>query len=253
MVVSCEKKDDSVIDPTLSFPAIDSVYMSPTTFDTSAINAVVTALVRSDLPISSVTASIKDPDNLERQNVILKDDGVAPDPVAGDNQYTGTVSFVETCRLIGTYNAEFVAVNSSGLFSPLVTTTFQVTNTNNHPPFITNLIIPDSLQRPLLGTNVAFLQVMATDPEGQCDINQVFFHSFRPDGIPTHNGLPFFMFDDGNPLNCDTIAGDSKYSLCIGIDSSAQLGYFKFVFNATDRHNPADTSNTLIDSIYVHQ
>jgi hypothetical protein len=251
--VSCEKDDTSVIDPVPDIPNISNAYVTPNQFiDTSVISCIAVAIVSSTEALT-VTARVTDPLNQEKQTIQLYDNGVLPDTFAGDGHYTGQINFTLLCRLIGTYNVNFLAQNTSGYNSNSYIATFGLSKTTSQPPFISDLIIPDSLQRPTSGFNIGFLQVKAIDPDGQCDIREVYFHSFRPDGTPTNNGNPFFMYDDGDIVNhCDTVANDTKYSLCISVPSTIKLfGYYKFVFNAKDRSD--SVSNTLIDSIYIYQ
>jgi hypothetical protein len=247
--ISCEKDDSSIIDPVLHFPNIDSAFVTPNVFDTSTVYCIAIAVVTSEEAINRVTAKVKNPDGQELLTIDLFDNGVFPDTTAGDKRYTGQISLNLPCRLIGTYNVEFLAENISHLFSPSITRSFSIIQTYFDNPVISDLIISDSLQRPISGFNVGFLQVKALDANGQCDIRHVYFRTIRPDG--TTNGLTFYMYDDGNILeHCDTVANDTKYSLCINIDNTAQIGYYKFIFNAVDRSD--SLSNTLRDSIYVY-
>jgi hypothetical protein len=249
---SCEKTDNSVIDPVLTFPAIQSVTLSTYIVDESNINITATANVSSEEQIKNVTVKVKNPLNEQVGIFTLIDDGVSPDLTAGDGIYTGTISFNMPCRIVGSYGCEFVAENMSGLFSNSITTNFTVVNTHNQLPSVSNIIIPDSLQKPSSGLNVAFLQARASDPDGDCDIKQVMFKSQKPDGSYSNGGNPFFMYDDGDiPNHGDTVAADMKYSLLIAIDQNAQTGYYKFSFNAKDRSD--SLSPTIIDSIKVYE
>jgi len=80
------------------------------------------------------------------------------------------------------------------------------------------------------------LSIKATDPDGQSDIQKVFFNSYRPDGSPS-TGNPFQMFDDGNfnGQSGDSEAGDGIYSLTVQLPTTTQRGTYRFVFQATDR------------------
>lgn len=252
--MSCEKTDNKVIDPTLTFPAITSAFVNPASMNSITINTVAVAVITSDEQIASVKAAVTDPTGTEIISIDLKDDGVLPDTNAGDKHYSGLINKTLDCKLIGTYKVQFIAQNLSGLSSNTFIANFTIEATNNQPPVISDLIIPDSIQVPLNGQNLGFLQVKAIDPDGQCDISQngaVHFNSFKPNGIPS-TGNPFSMYDDGDILaHGDTTVNDSKFSLIIGIPPNTATGYYKFIFNATDRSN--SLSNTIIDSIYVYQ
>lgn len=240
-LISCEKDDPTIIDPILTFPQIDSAYLTPDVFDTSVVNCTATAVVTSEEAIRQVTAEVTNPLG-EKQTIVLQHQG--------NGVYSGLITYNMTCRLVGFYNVKFQAENVSGLFSPELDVGFNVINSGNERPILSDLIAPDTLQRPSgIGADTlrqSFLQLRATDPNGQCDIESVFFNSFKPDGSPS-TGNPFRMYNDGT--NCDTIPNDSKYSLCIYIHHTAQLGTFTFKFNAKDR--PQLLSDTLYHYIYV--
>lgn len=252
LFASCEKEDSSVIDPVKNFPVLISASVNPAVFDTNTVHATAIANISSVDPVKAVTAVVTNPNNTNLGTFSLHDDGIAPDQAAGDNIYTGYIDFSMTCRIIGNYKTEFLAETEAGLFSGTITQNIELIKTQNLNPVISNLIIPDSLQRPTGNElNVAFLQVKADDPDGLCDILKAYFNSYKPDGTPS-SGNPFSMYDDGDIQgHCDSTAGDGKYSLCIAINNQAQIGYYKFLFNAKDRSD--STSNTLIDSIYVYQ
>ena len=251
---SCEKKDDSVIDPSLNFPSITSASINPSTVDTTIVHSIAYAHVTSVDPIESVTATVTGPNAASEGVYTLKDDGVAPDSIADDGIFSGYINYTMDCRLVGGHKVEFLAKSVSGLVSNNIIQFLNVINSHDRKPVLSDLIAPDSLQRPISGVNGAFLQVTATDPDGNCDISPisgVFFNSIKPDSTGA-SGNPFSMYDDGDQVNhCDQTANDSKFSLCISIDNTAQLGYYKFKFNARDRSN--QLSDTLIHLIKVYQ
>ncbi len=250
LFASCEKEDTSVIDPRLTFPKILGVLITPSVYDTSDINGIAWAEVTSEEPVTSVTVTVKNPLNTEIGIFTLRDDGVAPDITSGDGRYTGIITFSMTCRIVGQYKGEFLAKNVSGLNSSLVSQNFSVINSHSLPPSLSNLIAPDSLQRPSTGESVVFLRITASDPDGLCDIDYVFFNSFKPDGVPS-SGNPFGLYDDGDTLgHCDAVPGDGNYSLCIRIASTNQLGTYTFKYNARDRSGIL--SDTLFHTIYVY-
>lgn len=241
---SCEKEDSSVIDPILYFPVIDSVFINPTTFDTSRISLSLNARVTSIDPVSSVKAKITDPNNNQLIEVELSPNG---------EFYTYLLDYTFSCRLVGTYKIEFNAVSNSGLNSNVVTNTFTVTNSFSIKPSVSIVYAPDSLLRPTGNELVpAFLQVQVTDPDGICDIQWARFNAINPNGVPNPSN-PFTMYDNGNPVPpfSDTVANDGKYSLTIYIGSTATLGDFSFKFFAKDRSDL--TSDTLLKLINVHE
>jgi hypothetical protein len=246
ILISCEKDDNTVIDPILTIPHINSVLVSPNSFDTISIKAVLVADVSSDEPISEVKAQVTNPYNSILTNVTLKDDGVLPDTAAGDGHYSGFLNITLDCKLVGSYKVEFVAKNMSGITSSTIAN-FSVTNINNHKPSVNYVIAPDSLRLPS-GTggdsvNVAFLQMWPTDPDGVCDVSQAYFYSFKPSGQPGNNGNAIPLYDDGNEeLHCDSIAYDGKFSVCIKIVNNPltpgyippETGNYRFKYFAKD-------------------
>lgn len=186
---SCEKDSSDIIDPIISFPKIMDVFVTPGSFDTAYINPVLVAVVTSDEPVSNVNGRITNPLSVILGDVQLKDDGILPDTTAGDGHFTGQLSQLLDCKLVGNYKVEFTAQNISGVYGNTFIGNFGVTNINNNRPSVNFVISPDSLRRPSgIGgdsVNLAFLQMHPTDPDGVCDINLAYFFSFRPDGTIT--------------------------------------------------------------------
>ncbi len=245
---SCEKDDGSIVDPIITYPLISSVIVTPNTFDTINLKSVFVAVVQSEEQVLSVTARVTNPYGTVLTDVTLKDDGFFPDTTSGDGRFTGEMNLTLTCKLVGSYNAEFTARNISGVNSNTFISSFTVTNTNNLRPSVNIVLSPDSLRRPSgIGSDsvmIGFLQMHPLDPDGVCDVNQAYFFSFRPDGSATNNGNPISMFDDGNiEVHCDSIAYDGKFSLCIkivnnpnapGYTGPPQIGNYRFKYFAKD-------------------
>jgi hypothetical protein len=248
LIVSCEKDDTSVIDPILTFATIDSVKINPQSIDTSRVSVNFTVYISSADPISSVTAKITGPapENDELGTIHLTGNGLV---------YSGTYDSLQSCRFVGTYGVEFVAITNTGLPSNTVTGSFSVMNSLNVKPVVSIVYAPDSLQKPSGNPpdtlRPAFLQIQVNDPNGICDISTAYFNSVNPNGIPNPFN-PFTMFDNGNPSSpsCETVGNDGKYSLCIFIGSTATLGDYIFKFNARDRTGAV--SDTLYKTITVY-
>lgn len=254
---SCEKKDSSVIDPTLNYPILISASLNPSTVDSIVIQSVAYAHVTSTDPIDRVTATIKliYPNMVTEGQFTLKDDGIAPDSAAGDEIYSGYIHVPMDCWLVGGHRVDFAARNVSGLESSHIILTLNVMNSHDHKPVLSSLIAPDSLQKPSgIGSDTVrntSLSVQTTDPDGNCDVSGAFFNSFNPDGIPNPFN-PFTMYDDGDETNhCDQTFYDGRYSLCVKITHDAHIGYYTFKFNAIDRSG--QLSDTLSHLIYVYQ
>jgi len=251
--VSCEKTDDSIIDPTLTFPKILGTSITPSTYDTSNVNGIAWAKVTSEELIQKVTVTIKNPQNTQVGVFELKDDGSAPDTTAGDGNYTGRITFSMSCRIVGSYQGSFLAQNVSGLTSGVINVPFSVINSSNHSPIISNLIIiPDSVH---VNTQTFIIfEVTAIDPDGTCDINEVYYDGKKPDGSSLERRR---LYDDGScciientgVTSGDSTAGDNKFTRKL-FGAPDQIGYY--VYRLTAKDNSDSLSNVLSDSIYVY-
>lgn len=252
--MSCEKDDPTVIDPTLNFPSISNQSLIPSVFDTIMVRSVAKVTVTSIDPIGRVIATVSDPKSV--QTVFeLKDDGVAPDVTANDGVYSGYIHYeMSSCWLVGTYKTEFLASTQAGLNSSVIIQNFTVNNSHSRNPVISNLIVsPHDAQINIIAPFL--FKVNVTDPDGQCDIFHVTYRGYFPDGQPLQNN--YDLLDDGScclipPFNSasgDSLAGDGIYTRLLA-GAPNQNGYYKYFFFAVDRS--LDTSNFLIDSIFVH-
>jgi hypothetical protein len=249
---SCEKDDQSVIDPVLSFPSILNYYITPTILNSDTVNCIAGVTVQSDEPLSSVTAKLYGFGDSVIVIADLKDNGVYPDTTAGDNKYTGVVYYNFFCRQVGIHKVEFIATNNSGLNSPLITDQIEIIRNPNLPPVVSGIIIsPEST--PVNQTAALVFMITALDPDGQCDIARVFYRGFAPNGDSL---TPRNLFDDGSCCfvdgtgltSGDTTANDNKFTRLL-VGPPNQTGYYRYYIKAVDRSG--DTSNVLSDSILV--
>ncbi len=215
----------------------------------------IVAYVTSDQPISSVKANLFDSNNALLDSLNLQDNGISPDTSANDGHYTGTMTHIFSCRIVGIYRIQIIAYNISNYSSPSVSNTVSVTRFPDHPPVITNLVFYPHSADTSQTINLGFM-VTASDPDGPCDIQSVFYTGFHPDHITQLNRQD--LFDDGSccpignfPPSGDTTANDGKYTrIFLNVHSPHELGYFTYFFRAVDRSG--DTSNVLADSIFIH-
>jgi hypothetical protein len=180
----------------------------------------------------------------------MSDNGSAPDTSGNNGVYTATVNYsITSCLTVGNYSLQYLATAQSGLTSNLIVISQPVYYSNNVAPQVSFVNAPDTVIRPVSGSVLFPLTVRGSDANGQCDLKIVFFNSFRPNGIgATHN--PFQMYDDGDLIvHGDSIAGDGRFSLIVGIDSSNDLGQYKFNYQATD--NRGLLSDTLTKFLFV--
>jgi hypothetical protein len=265
---ACEKKDSSVIDSLGSPPIIFSATISPSivNLDTmpqtaASIQFVASARITHQegfTQISEVSYSISDKPGFESLGAgQLFDNGVVPDKIAGDSIFSGMVSISTQSLLVGRYFCQIVAQDPRGFKSSTFLLPIDVGRQLNHPPILSNLQAPDTIV--LAGHSQQFLMVRVTDPDGQTDIAKVFFKSYKPDGSAANKGIPILMYDDGSEgvifapdiTSGDAIKGDGIYTFPLIVDTSAAVGRYRFVFQATDRSNAS--SDTLSHYIFVRQ
>ena len=171
-------------------------------------------------------------------SIRLYDNGTSPDSTAGDGRYSGAFNITNIqCLQVGIYQLQYFANNRTGLFSNIINKNIPVINNANLPPVLSNLIIPDSVVRPLSGQFDLTLTITTTDPDGSCDINSVYFDAYRPSGfligrIPMSKGTNNTFTFTAPVLPA---VPDSSY------------GYFKYIFQAYDNSN--SFSNIIKDSI----
>lgn len=242
--LSCEKESDNVIDPSYISPMISDLYKSKDSVLTTSFNPDidlnVSVFVSSNggSSIQEVACKVFYPDNNGQLFFVMKDDGIQPDSVAGDGRYSCNVKFTSiTCLLVGQYTFTVYALNTDDLISNQINSAFFVINTQNFPPVITNTDLPDSVVRPVTGQFDLTIKATVIDTNGECDINEVYFDAYRPNGLYMGR-VP--MSNAGN-----NIYSYSNIVLPSGGDSS--YGYFKYLFQATDNSNAQ--SIVVADSI----
>ncbi len=231
---SCEKEDNTVIDPSISAPIITGQFQSKDTVLTTSsapvinLNASVIVNTNDGSPISNVKCFVTDPSGNSSSFAML-DNGVAPDTNSNDGKYSAAINLGNIqCLLVGKYLMEFVAENNSGLFSNLLTSSFVVVNTANQPPVITGTNLPDSVVRPHAGDSTLLtISINVADPDGICDLKDVTFVTTRPNGIVLP---PIPMFYNGN--------GEFLFANFVSYSSDpSSYGYFKYEFTARDNSN----------------
>ncbi len=228
IMYSCEKKNDSVIDPSYDSPVITNLVRTPDTVKTNSGSPVISfyvsvqADINNGAPLSGVTCTVLDPNSasLGTYNLAYIKDTATGKKFAATIT-TGTVS----CLLVGNYTIQVIAANEKGLNSNMIGSEFHVMNTSNHAPVLSNPSIPDSVVRPLSGSFNLTLSLTATDPDGHCDIAFVYMDAYRPSG----NFIGRYAMNyDGN--NVYSYTNTVTYAVP---DSS--YGFYKYFFTAIDR------------------
>lgn len=159
-------------------------------------------------------------------------------------RFAASTSFImERCDA-GSFTVDFQAHDNAHLASNGMGIVFE-TLRNNLRPSLSNLVAPDTVVRPAAGSVTFLFTVMASDPDGLCDVADVSFYVIFPP--PPSGAIP--LFDDGDPEKGDQTAGDGIFSRIVSINSQNTLGEKRIVFLAKDRAGAL--SDSLFHSFYV--
>lgn len=263
-IMGCERNTLSPSDPLAgSAPLVRQIVLTPDSVNIDhmipvggsyVVSTVVTAGVvdpDGSTDIASVTASILRPRATDAfLSVLMKDDGIPPDMVAGDSIYTANLSFSLGRAQTGPSLVRVEARDRVGRRSGVEAASFFITRQNSAPT-VSNLMAPDTVTVPVGGATIFQMTIAAADSDGLADVMEVFFVS--PDGQnPTFR---FQLRDDGgsdpNVPSGDAVAGDGIYSILLPVsDSPTVHGTYRFLFQALDSF--ADTSASLLHRITIN-
>ncbi len=247
-ISGCEKKYNTVVDSYGSAPAIKDAYFSISTVNTDTIN-ITGQLLRS--PTDTLTiigiAKVKTTSFADEKEIpivrfsvnnynfssslaegTLHDDGVFPDAKLNDSVYSGYIEFQILRSFIGTFTINLWSESATGYKSNTIILPLQIVRLN-HPPIISDLVAPDTINLSTTSTFNESLKVL--DPDGQDDIKSVL--RFTPSG-------KIFQLQAIN---------DSIYGEQVSLNPSPSLGSYLFRFCAVDQSN--DTSNILTKTIVI--
>lgn len=247
--IGCEKDFDAVIDQDIAIyqvinvSTLDSVYFVP---GDSLILISITFNSTQDLRNVYTDIYASDGTKLNQNPFSLFDNGRTEngDLTANDNIYSNKFPLSQFYPN-GTYTIRYFIEDKNNHTKQVAIQTFNYNNgQSNIPPIISNLTIPDTVAR-----NVSFIfSVFAVDSNGLNDIEFVYFELFRPDSsqvFPSLGATKFIMHDDGNfDVYGDQIVGDGIFSFKNYFDTTAQIGKWKFVFQAIDRGKKLSNSIT---------
>jgi hypothetical protein len=276
LLTGCEKKYDSIVDSAGRAPVISDAKFSLSVVNTDTINVGTERKPDDELSIRGI-ASIKVINNEDASDIglvqcsvykdlssssigndALHDDGIFPDQTIHDNIYSGYVGFKINRVDVGKYWIAFCGESNAGYIyhqdqhyqSSTISLPFQIVRLNR-PPFLSNLQMDTLIY---LGGVDHYLQlrIAASDSDGQSDIRQVFFNSFKPNGLPS-SGNPYYMYDDGNENQStgDLIKGDGIYGLIISLPKKTIIGTYRFEFHTVDQS--LNSSIVLIQNITVRK
>ena len=234
IIISCEKNTDNIIDPNYAAPILSNVYKSKDTIWTTSFNPSIQLNTSLDVnanggsAISSVKCKIYDSGNNLLNEITLLDNGILPDSVPGDLRYSCSVNITNiSCLLVGSYSIVYTAVNQDGISGNVINSSFLVKNSMNFPPTLSNPVIPDSIVRPVSVPFLLTLQITATDTNGVCDVNQVYFDTYRPSG----------SYLGRNPMTYSNSSVWTFSNFVTPAVPDSVYGYYKYFFYAIDNSN----------------
>lgn len=207
-----------VVPDTLDQVTLDDVFLSVEVEDPQGLT-----------DIDSVVFQIFPPWNpVHSYESLFRDNGLSGDLVEDDGIFSFRGSFTGILRIGGRYAMRIYAQDHGGLTSQTITVPFFVIS-DNDPPVLSDLEMPDTVSRSTVGSFV--ISVRVTDPQGPDDIRKVYFNMTKPDGSPSASN-PVPMFDDGS--YGDETPGDSIYTLGVSITAQNDTGVYIFEFYAED-------------------
>lgn len=264
---SCEKEKGGLLDSDYSPPYVSALYSreSLLNLDTTTSGAVTPLGNGRYLISDSISALVADPNgHLDIKAVyyrvyhpnstdyilsgVLEAGGVITSPAGAESaRYKAKFSFGVSRADVGAFRIEVYAVNRANLVSNSLQLPLQVTRKKSRPR-LSNLVVPDTIVRPVSGSQFYLFAVAASDSDGYEDIAQVFFKRILP-----RETIPFPMLDDGgkDPTSGDLLAGDAIFSRIVRIDSTAFIGSQTFLFQA--KNNLGELSDSLTHTITIVQ
>jgi len=252
-VPGCEKRGTGLVDPDSTPPFLKTVTITPDSIPLTTLtptNGLYTVTV-------NVRAEVKDPASNGTVGAVIVQ-VLAPaggDPLsesalheessgAGTRVFSGQIRFTATKSDVGTYHVRVRASDTQGVEGNVIDISLKVTRINS-PPVLSNLSAPDTVLLPSSGDLAIPMSVTATDSNGLNDIQEVFFRSLDS----SDPNKKVHLFDDGNSINGDLVAGDGIFSIIIRLSSTNERKTYRFAFQAID--TPGDTSATLLHLLTV--
>ena len=169
--------------------------------------------------ISSGQASLFSPEGNPLDAVELSVGAGSPNGDGTTSLLTGGLRLTATKRNVGIYSIHIQAGDRSNQRSNVVIKKLVMENSNNAPPSVTPVMIPDSSIIPEGQDSIVVkLEVLVTDPQGYGDIASVSGSLLFSDGS---SYLDFSLYDDGGvanrpPFNIstgDSVANDGRFAI----------------------------------------
>jgi len=257
LVIACDKISNNVVDSAADNYTVVAVNVPEKLFLNSVGDKV---FLNYNIQIENFSAIQKVYSNIYLKNnqlqilddVVLKDDGdknISGDAKSNDGIFSVKLPF-DTTFISGDYYIDFFVQSLKGITKKVSVASFNYDNgENNLPPVLSQLNIPDSIER-----NISFVfSVKASDPNGLSQIKKVYFQLYRPDGsqVLGANNDPYIpMVDDGNnEVYGDLFANDGIFSFKNSFASTAQTGTWTFRFRSQDFSNAL--SNEIVHQMVV--
>ena len=252
----CELPDKGIIDTTAP-PFISQTTMSPSVINVNRLGIQPTDPIDTSIALSAVvedttSSTLVIYTLLDPSGNFFSTGNLASN---GGGKFSASSHFHILKQDVGTYSVQFQAT-SNGEVSNTLVQSMLVENSNDHPPVISNLVMPDTVFVPPTGdTTFVKITLAVSDSDGLGNIASVSFTSRRPDSSVV--GI-YPMYDDGgivpvSPFGLrsgDAVAGDGIYTLTIPLPSSTTGNTYRdFLFSATDRSG--ESSNVLIRRIFI--
>lgn len=242
LFAGCEKDFDGIIDTeNLSYDVIGISTFENKTYTPLDSLIQLNVFLKSSENVKTVFADLYSPASikLNAESIILFDDGNSEhgDIISGDNIFSNKFPLSEF-DLNGNYKIYYYITDNSGITHLIGVHSFNYDNSqDNLAPLISNLVAPDTA---IIGAEDTFIKisVKADDPNGEDDIELVFFNSFIPPDGHASSGNPFSMFDDGSNDHGDDVANDGIYSVIIVLPAppvQVPKGQYRWEFQVRDR------------------
>lgn len=153
----------------------------------------------------------------------FSDDGLAGDHTAHDLIFTGILNrSALLAQSTSQFKCNITVAEKEKNGSSTETVIISQNPSSGHPPEISNLIAPDSVNTSQVSEFLITIQV--SDPEGLSDIASVT--------RTTPSNLVLSLNDSG--VNGDETAGDGIYSERVSVNPAPPAGSYLFTFQATD-------------------
>jgi len=240
----CDGVEDGLIDPSLGEFNVTNIE-APNTLSYSGANTMlVTSITFSDSKyLLSVWVKIGSQDGTF--DITYHQDMTK----AGDNEYTASIPMDSLMPSIN-YTIDYFYQTESQDEKKIASHDFAYDNMQgNVAPIISNPLFYYTDESPILRDTLVndkefILSILVSDENGIGDIDSVYTDFYSPNNP---SAMRVILFDDGNTLHGDLVAGDGIYSLK-NIFHDA-VGERKFEFWARDRRG--ELSNMITHNVVV--